>query len=672
LQGRGFQTTQAPPGRNDPCHCGSGKKYKRCCGVLSSKDSGNGRVSVATAFQAAREYHRAGRLRQAEERYRQVLQVEPGNADALHYLGVMASQMGKNESSVELMRKSIEADPSNALYYNNLGKVLNEQGKLDEAIASCNKALSLKPDYAMAHNNLGNALREQRNLDQAIASYCQALSFAPDFPEALNNLGVALKEQGKLDEAVASFRKAISVKADYAMAHNNLGVALKEQGRLDESADSHRKALSFKPDYAQAYSNLLFLYAYHGLCDSQQYFSEARRWEQACVPTRDREAARSRHMQRSPLSGRRLRVGYVSGDYRQHAVSYFVERLFSHHDRTQIEIFAYSNNAREDAITARIQTLSDHWLRLVGMSDSGVRERIDADGIDVLVDLSGHTAHHRLGVFARRAAPVQAHYLGFFASTGLTEMDYWIGDEILTPAAFDGHFSEEVWRLPRTWVSYDGKADAPLPEWQPARDGTIWVGSFNALGKLTPSTLSLWARVLNALPEARLLLKTRHLSDAGNRERIFDAMSAHGIAADRIELHDSAITPDWRSHMAYYNKLDIALDPIGGLGGATTTCDALWMAVPVVTLIGDRMASRTSASMVTALGKPEWIAQTEAEYIDKVVMLARAVDDRRKVRAMQRRHMAQSPLCDARDLASNLENAYREMFERWAQRSNTH
>ena len=530
--------------------------------------------------------------------------MEPDHADALHYLGVMASQMGNHETAVGLMRRSIDADPSNAVYYNNLGKVLNEQGKLDEAIASCNKALSLKPDYAMAHNNLG--------------------------------------------------------------------VALKEQGRLDEAAESHRKALSFKPDYAQAYSNLLFLYAYHGLCDSQQYLSEARRWEQACVPTRDRDAARNRPMQRAPLSGRRLRVGYVSGDYRQHAMSYFVERLFGHHDRAQVEIFAYSNNTRRDAVTERIKPLADRWLDIVGMSDAAVRERIEADGIDVLVDLSGHTAHHRLGVFARRAAPVQAHYLGFFASTGLTEMDYWIGDDIVTPATLDGHFSETVWRLPRVWVSYDGKADAPSVDWQPAQDGNICVGSFNALGKLTPSTLSLWARVLHALPEARLLLKTRQLSDAGNRERIFDAMAAQGIARDRIDLHDSAITPDWTSHMAYYNKLDIALDPVGGLGGATTTCDALWMAAPVVTLIGDRMASRTSASMVTALGNPEWIAQSEAEYIDKVVALARAVEHRRKLRATQRRRMAKSALCDARDFAANLEDAYHEMFERWARRSSPH
>ena len=219
-----------------------------------------------------------------------------------------------------------------------------------------------------------------------------------------------------------------------------------------------------------------------------------------------------------------------------------------------------------------------------------------------MIDLSGHTAHNRLGVFARRAAPVQAHYLGYFASTGLAGMDYWIGDEILTPATTDSHFSEQVWRLPRIWVSYDGRADAPVPDWRPSQGGAVWLGSFNNLGKLTPATLALWAQVLHALPQGKLLLKTKGLSDTGNRQRILEAMSGHGILPDRIELQDSSATPGWPAHMAYYDRLDIALDPVGGVGGGTTTCDALWMGVPVITLEGDRMASRMTASMLDAIG----------------------------------------------------------------------
>jgi predicted O-linked N-acetylglucosamine transferase (SPINDLY family) len=393
--------------------------------------------------------------------------------------------------------------------------------------------------------------------------------------------------------------------------------------------------------------------------------AEARGWERSCVPEEARREARERVYRCEPLSGRRLRVGYVSGDYRQHAVSYFIERLFAHHDRSKVELFAYSSSTKCDAVTDRIRALAEHWAPITGMTDPAARDRIEADGIDVLIDLSGHTGHNRLGIFARRAAPVQAHYLGYFASTGLTEMDYWIGDGILTPPETDNHFSEQMWRLPRVWVSYEGKADAPSANWRPDSDGTLWLGSFNNLAKLTPATLALWAKVLHALPEGKLLLKTKELSDPGNRQRILDILTGLGIAPERIELQDGSTTPGWQEHMAYYDRLDIALDPAGGVGGGTTTCDALWMGVPVITLEGDRMASRMTASMLDAIGQPDWIARSEEEYIGKAVALARDIERREALRPHQRSQIAGSPLCDARGLARVLEEAYFEMFGRW-------
>ncbi|OGT03402.1 MAG: hypothetical protein A2Z65_07845 [Gallionellales bacterium RIFCSPLOWO2_02_58_13] len=468
---------------------------------------------------------------------------------------------------------------------------------------------------------------------------------------------------------MTSYRQALKIKPDFVEAYSNLGNALRDLGQFDDAVASYRRALAIKPDYAEAYSNLLFLYGYHALIDSGEYLAHARDWEQSCVPAPDRQAARRRVFRHPPLTGRRLKVGYVSGDYRQHAVSYFVEQLFAHHDQTRIELFAYSTQGKRDAVTERLQALAEHWITLAGVTDAAICKRIEADGIDVLIDLSGHTAHNRLGVFARRAAPVQAHYLGFMNSTGLTEMDYWIGDEILTPVETDSHFSERVWRLPRVWVSYDGKT-APLPNWHPSQDGAVWLGSFNNLGKITPATLALWAKVLHALPEGKLLLKNKELASAGNRQRILDAMAGHGIAPDRIELQDSSATSDWSAHMAYYDRLDIALDPVGGMGGGTTTCDALWMGVPVIALEGDRMASRMTASMLDAIGQPDWIARSEAEYIGKVVALARDVEQRKSLRHGQRNRMGSSKLCDATDLVKSLESAYSEMFEQWFSKKN--
>ena len=786
-------------GRNDPCPCGSGKKYKHCC----LKREAAPVKSSAPDIQEAIAHHQAGRLPQAEFIYRRILQVEPDRADALHLLGVIAHQEEKSNIAVELITKAIAINPAVPAYYSNLGAVLQAQGKWDEATDSLRKSLSLQPDHAVAHFDLGAALQAQGKLDAATESFHRALALQPDYVEAHASLGNALKDQGKLEvaiehyrqalalkpsyadvqfnlgaalqaqnkldeavacyrealllkpdiaethynlgialqaqdkptEAISSYRAALALKPDYAEAHCNMGIALQaldkpaeaissyraalalkpdlaeahcnigfilhEQGqsgvavahcrqalllkpdymeahynlgnalpavgRLDEAAEHYHKALSLKPDLADAYSNLLFLHCYHAALDPLEYLALAREWECACLPAQDRQAARQRIFRRSPLAGRRLRVGYVSGDFRQHAVSYFIERIFAHHDRARIELFAYSASRMQDAVTERLRALVDHWIPVAGMSDVATRDRIEADGIDVLIDLSGHTRYNRLGVFARRAAPVQANYLGYFASTGLTEMDYWIGDDILTPPETDSHFSEQVWRLPRVWLSYKTIADAPEPDWRPADDGSVWLGSFNNLGKLTPQTLALWARVLHALPEARLLLKTKELAEADNRQRILDALSEHGIPPHRIELQRES---EWVDYMREYNRLDIALDPVGGHGGGTSTCDTLWMGVPVIHALGSCATSRFTAAMLDAIGRPEWIARSEEEYIDKVVALARDVEQRKALRFNQRERMASSPLCDAHGLARSLESAYFEMFERWLTRQN--
>lgn len=614
--------------------------------------------------------HDLGRLDEAELSCRRALEIKPDFAEAHVNLSNTLHDLGRLEEAETCCRRALQIRPNVAVVHNNLGNVHKDRGHLDKAVTSYREALKIKPDYAEAHSNLGNTFYDMGRLDDAEASYRRALEIKPDFVAAHVNLSNTLHDMGRLGEAEVSCRRALEIKPDVAAVYSNLGNTFKDLGRLDDAEASYRRALEIKPNYAEAYDNLLFLYAYHALVDPQEYLAQARNWERACVPAGVRQAAHDRDFQRSPLAGRRLRVGYVSGDYRQHSVSYFVEQLFTHHNRMRIELFAYATQSKRDAVTDRLQALVEHWVPLVGMSDAAIRDRIEADNIDVLIDLSGHTKHNRLGVFARRGAPVQAHYLGYLASTGLTEMDYWIGDEILTPAEADSHFSERVWRLPRVWVSYDGKAEAPVSGWRPSQDGTVWLGSFNNLGKLTPATLVLWAKVLHALPEGKLLLKTKELSDMGNRQRVLGVMVEHGILQDRIEFQDSRATPDWPAHMAYYDRLDIALDPIGGVGGGTTTCDALWMGVPVIACEGDRMASRMTASMLSAIGCTEWIARSEAEYVDRVVTLARDVERRKVLRSGQRTRMNSSPLCDARDLAESLEQAYFEMFERWFDEKN--
>jgi protein O-GlcNAc transferase len=607
-----------------------------------------------------------GRLTEAAKSYRRALEINPDFALTHFNLGSALQNQGHLRDAMASYRRALEIHPGYAAAHLHMGNALRDLGRLDDAVRSYTSALEFAPDFAEAHFNLGNALNDLGLRDGAVVSYRRALEIKHDFAAAHGNLGNVLKSLGRLDEALVSYDRALAVMPEYVAAHSNRGNALRELGRLDDAIASYRSALAITPDFAEVFSNLLFVLAYHALVPVADIFAESLQWQKQVMPAAKTLDARDRAFTILQREGRRLRIGYVSGDYRQHPVSHFVEPLFRLHDRSRIELFAYSTNSSQDEITLRLKSLVDHWIPIAGLNDEAARKQIETDSIDVLIDLSGHTEHNRLGVFALRAAPVQAHYLGYFASTGLAEMDYWIGDPVILPESEDAYYSERIWRLNRSWVSYQGREDAPLSKWSPERDGTVWLGSFNNWKKATPASLATWAKILKVLPNARLLLKSRGLEHPANSQKIVNAMAGHGIDTDRLELATS--TDDWSSHMAVYDRLDIALDPIGGVGGGTTTCDALWMGVPVVTMIGQQMTQRMTASMLNAIGHPEWVAANESDYVNTVVELAKNVSLRQYLRADQRDKMRSSELCDAAGLARSLEDAYETMFDIWWQK----
>lgn len=669
--------------------------YRRA--ITIEPDLAPAHYNLGTALQAG------GKLEQAVTAYRQAITLMPTLVEAHINLGNTLLSLDETAAAAASLQKAIALAPERPETHYNLGNVLAdagmfldatprylraldlhpgyveaqcglantlcELGRYDEAIVRYRAAIALDPGNPDLHNNLGRAQLQCLHLDEAYASYREALKLNPAHANAHNNLGVLLLDRRDHNGAIASFQSALALDPCLAEAEVNMGNALRDLGRLDDAQTALERALAIKPDDAVIRSNLLFLTAYHSTLAPARYLDLARNWERHCIPAAMLDAAHKKVFTRAALRGRRLKVGYVSGDFMQHPVSCFIEQLFACHDRTRVELFAYSANPRRDDVTTRISRLVDHWIPVAGTNDDVMLANIDAQGIDVLVDLSGHTAHNRMGVFARRAAPVQATYLGYFASTGLTAMDYLIGDKFLTPAATDDHFTESVWRLPRLRASYDGRRDAPAVRWSERPDGGIYVGSFNNLGKLTAATFGLWAKLLHALPRATLLLKTKALNDTTVARRIYDTFGQLGIVARRIELTGSAATPTWEAHMDYYNRLDIALDPVGAHGGYTTTCDALWMGVPVIAITGDRMASRMTGSILHAVGHAEWLARDEKDYIDTVVTLAQDVDLRRSMRTRQRDRVAASPLCDAHGLACSLEDAYEEMFRRWQLRA---
>jgi predicted O-linked N-acetylglucosamine transferase (SPINDLY family) len=534
----------------------------------------------------------------------------------------------------------------------------------DEALAWCDRALSLWPDHLnILARRAAVMLELRRPPREVLAALNRALGISPDHEGALRTLAGLYEKTGDLASAEAVYRKALAAHPLSARALFGRSKLFRATGRFAEAEADVRRLCAVEPDNPLWWSVLLFTAASRGAPPAEVSSIAVRFGDVADRAAPARQAPMA--FVRAPRRDRPLRIGYISGDFRRHPVSRFVEALFKAHDRSRAEVFAYSNHPDRDAATERIEGAADSWASIIDWADPVVLRRMEADRIDVLVDLSGHTEAHRLGLLASRAAPVQAHYLGFFATTGVKAIDYWIGDPVVTPPTADDQFSETVWRLPRVWVSYDPPADAPTPR-RDAPDGFVRLGGFNAFAKHTPATFDLWAEILRSVPEARLLMKTKELANPAARAGVIAAFEQRGVAADRLELFDIAATVDWKAHMAFYSRVDVALDPVGGLGGGTTTCDALWMGVPVVTLAGDRPASRMSASMLDAIGAPELVTHSPEGYVRTAAALARDPGRLDAIRARQRDRMVRSPLCDTKGLAGALEDAYEAMFDRWS------
>ena len=624
------------------------------------------KATVPEALKLGLEHQRAGRFDKAEAIYRKVLRRRPNNHHALHLLGVVAHQVGKNDTAVELIGKAIARNPNISDYHSNLGIALKDLERLEEAEAAHREAARLKPDYPEAQNNLGVALLDQRKFDEATAAFEKVIALKPGSAEAHDNLGCAHSKLGKVEAAVAAHRKAIALNPEFAKAHNNLGSALKLQGKLDQAVASYRKAVALRPNFAMAHSNLLYNLHYLQGLTIEEIFAEHRRWN-------------ARHA--APLAGeirphanvrdpdRRIRVGFVSGKFRRHPVGYMITPALEARDGPAWELYCYSGGGRRDDLTERIRATADVWREIDGIDDGGVARLIRDDEIDILVDLIGHVWGNRLLVFARKPAPVQVKWVGGqINTTGLDAMDYFLSDPVETPAGAEKWFSEEVVRLPDGYVCYAPPAYAPEVGPLPAlRRGYVTFGCFNKPAKINDGVVAVWARLLHRLPTARLVLKTRLLGDLAVRERIHAMFEAHGIERERVDL--LAESPH-AELLAHYNEIDVALDPFPYSGGLTT-CEALWMGVPVVTLPGEAFAGRHSASHLHNVGLGDWVVETPEHYVAVAERWARDCAALSELRAGLRGRMAASPLCDGPRFARNLEAAFRAMWRRWCDGSAT-
>ena len=647
-------------GRNEPCPCGSGKKAKHCCYPLAPD-----RVPVPDAaahFRQATALLPEGKLEMAVEHLQRALALRPDYAEAHLTLAQALRDQGQLAAAAESMEKGLVLVPQLAEAHSNLGLLYGALGKHDAAVESFRKALAIKPDFAWAHCNLGNVQAEQGDLSAAIESYRHALAIQPEHVEAWVNLGNTFNAQDDVDAAVECYRKALSIKPDHAVAWVNLCAPLQAQGNLDLAIDSFRKALSLEPDHHEANSGLLFLMSVHPGYSPPQRLAEARRYgERVMSRAKPFERWLADPRTRAP-DARPLRVGLVSPDLRTHPVGFFVESILAHVNPARVELVAYSTLAREDETTARLKRRFAAWNSLVDLSDAAAAARIHGDGIHILVDLAGHTAHNRLPIFAWRPAPVQVSWLGYFATTGVPTIDYLLADRVSVPDSLYDQFTERIWYLPDTRFCLTPPADTgqlqptPLPA---LRNGYITLGCFQNPLKLNDSVLAAWGRIFAALTEARLRLLSRPMRYPAARARLLDRLQRCGIAPERVTLVGQVPRDDY---LMAHADVDFMLDTFP-YAGATTTCEALWMGVPTLTLAGDTLVSRQGASLLAAAGLDDWIAVDVDAYVASALAHAADIEGLHRLRAALRGKVLASPLFDAPRFAHHLEAALEGMWE---------
>jgi len=640
-----------------------------------------------------------GQLEKAASYYRKAIQLLPTNANAHNNLGTILQRMGKTDEAITHYRKATAIDPRNAdSHYNlanalkalnrfsdatkeyreaivlkpefvdahiNLGLTLKGVGNLDAAIASYEQALRIESSSAELHNNLANALIGIGRTEEAITHYQEAIRLDPQYAEGYYNLGNALKELGNLAGARHCLQEAIALKPNFAAAHCNLSGVLREEGLVDESLSAAHRALELDPESAIAHSNLFITMHYSADFDAAAIFQEAREFN-ARHARPVMTVAPQYNNESSPE--RRLRIGYVSADLRQHPVGFFFLPVLANHDKDHFEIYCYSSVVKPDHFTERFHEYSDEWRHVAWVADAELAELINADSIDILVDLSGHTGGNRLLAFARRPAPIQVTGGGHYDTTGLDAMDYLLTDRFHTPPGSERYFSEELMLLPHCYNCYAPPEYAPSVTELPAINlGYVTFGCFNNLAKVTPTVISWWAKILKDLPGARIRLQTRGLEEPIVQSRYRSLFRSHGIVDHRVELEGKA---PHEALLSRYGTVDVALDPFPYSGGLTTL-EALWMGVPVITLTGQTFAGRHSTSHLSNVGLQEFVATTPQQYVAMATALARDSDRLQGIRGTLRSHMAASALCDAKGYTRDLETAYRQMWHKWCESRRT-
>ena len=620
----------------------------------------------------------SGRLADAASSYRRVLSLKLANAQACDAMGDFFRLQGDSAGAIEAHRQAVRVDPLRAASHNNLGVALQTSGQVEAAIPEYRRAVELQDVYPQAFANLAFALRETGHATQAchaasqaiaqdpasmqahvqlglsleaagqhalaIAVYEQAISTDPSSPQAQSGLGISLHNHGRFDEAIDAFNIAIRLRPGHAGTHNNLGNVLMDLGQAGDAILAYQRAVELDPTNAAIHSALIFAMHYRPDADDAQIAEESARWSSRQIGLRTDQGSIASTARRRVRTGR-IRIGWVSPDFREHPVGRFLLPLLRHMDSQVFELFCYSDVAAPDAVTSEFVRLCDQWLAIDRLSHADVANRIHEDQIEILVDLTGHSTRNRLPVFARKPAPIQISYLGFPGDTGLTAIDYRLTDVIADPRDLNGPLVAQPLRLFRTSWCFAEPSESPPVQLPPfCKNGFITFGSFNSLAKVTDTMFGVWAEILAKVQGSRLLLKATAFVSKSARERTLEKLARRGIESQRVEIIGPVPT-HW-AHLATYARVDLALDTFP-YNGTTTTCDALWMGVPVLTLTGNSHRSRVGASLLRSAQLDQWIAHDTDDYVARAVKLAGDQQELLRLRDSMRHRMSQSSLMDS-------------------------
>ncbi|PQJ95918.1 tetratricopeptide repeat protein [Chromatium okenii] len=595
---------------------------------------------------------------EAESKARKLVARYPTDAFGWKATGTLLFKRGLFEDSLNFLLKAVQLNPKDAECLNNLGNTLQNLNRPNEALDCYKRSLEIGADYAAAYNSVGVTLESINRIEEAIDNYRRALALDPNLSDAFSNLGVALRKIQRLSEALDCFQRALKVDPDNVKVYNNIGAVLEEIGQLDEAIAAYEKAIVLDKNShsLNSYSNLLFALNYHPDKPAEDIFLAYQKYDK--YVQQDRQIFWQTH-KNDPNPNRRLHIGYISPDFRAHSTCYFLEPLLAYHDQDTIEVTAYAELKVEDEVTARYRQYVDHWVAIRGLSETTLAERIRADGIDILVDLAGQTADNRLTVFARRPAPIAVSWLGYGYTTGLSAIDYFLTDEIMVPIGCETLFSERPWRIAVPSMVYRPNPKMGDIDNLPALTcGAVTFGTLTRGIRINHHVIRVWVKILQRLPNARLIINSGGFQTTPIQNQFLEFFTAHGIASERIDIGYN--TPGWD----VLQKMDISLDCFPHNSG-TTLIESLYMGVPFITLASRPSVGRIGSTILHGAGHPEWIAQTEDEYIEKAVALASDLPRLAVIRANLRSELEASPWRDEVGFAKRVEQAYREMWQIW-------